>query len=284
VKIVLGGGIAGLIIANNKKDSIIIEQQPKLGGIFAYDEILDLKVPFHPPLLDSQFDYFELKKINLRIFSKKEKFILNKLKVQEIPKWLSFKDQMYYVTNLPEKIEYLSKNVRILHSTIKKIIKDKIITSNGILKTDEFYSTISRKYIKELFGRKSELKSISFVELIAIVPKRERPWDIYINGDNGVSFSHVINAYWISEQYDVLYVLVPFTTSPPIWDKIYSDLKREQILTMDELVGFRSRIIKDGILIEEEDEEYIENIKMCGRLGKWKNFTLIETILDSLKC
>ena len=284
MKIVLGGGIAGLIIANNKKDSIIIEQQPRLGGIFAFDKILDLKIPFHPPLLDSQFDYFELKKINLRIFSKKEKFILNKLKVQEMPKWLSFKEQMYYATDLLEKIEYLSKNVRILHSTVKKIIKDKIITNNGILKADEIYSTISRKYIQELFGLKSELKSISFVELIAVVPKRERPWDIYINGDNGVSFSHIINAYWISEQYDVLYVLVPFATSPPIWDKIYSDLKREQILTMDEIIGFRSRIIKDGILIGEEDEEYIEDIKMCGRLGKWKNFTLIETILDSLRC
>jgi len=284
VKVILGAGIAGLIVANNKKESIVIEQQPKLGGIFVYDELLGLKIPFHPPLLNSYFDYFELKEVNLRIFAKKEKFILNKLKVQEIPKWLSFNEQMYYITNLSEKIEYLGKNIRVIHSNIKKIVKDKIITNNSVVNAEEIYSTISRKYINELFGKRSELKSVSFVELIAIVPKRERQWDIYINGDDGVSFSHIINAYWISEQYDVLYVLIPFVTSPPVWDKIYSDLKREQILTMDELVGFRSRIIKDGILIEKEDEEYIENIKMCGRLGKWKNFTLIETILDSLKC
>ena len=284
MKIILGGGIAGLIIANNKKDSIVIEQQPKLGGIFAYDELLDLKIPFHPPLLDSHFDYFELKKINLRIFSKKEKFILNKLKVQEIPKWLFFNEQMYYAINLPEKIKYLSKNVRVLHSNVKRIVKDKIITNNGVLNAEEIYSTISRKYIDELFGKRSELRSVSFVELIAIVSKRERSWDIYINGDEGVAFSHIINAYWISDQYDVLYVLVPFMSSPPVWDKIYSDLKRERIITKDEIVGFRSRIIRDGILIGEENDDYIGNIKMCGRLGKWKNFTLIETILDSLKC
>ena len=284
MKVILGGGISGLIIANNKKDSIIIEQQPKLGGIFSYEELLGLRVPFHPPLLDSPFDYFESKKINLRIFSKKEKFIMNKLKVQELPKWLSFSEQMYYVTNLLEKVEQLSKNVKVVHSNIKKIIKDKIITNSGILKAEEIYSTISRKYIYELFGRKNELKSVSFVELLVVVPKRERQWDVYINGDDRVSFSHVINAYWISEEYDILYVLIPFVSSPPIWDKIYSDLKREQIVAKDEIVGFRSRIIKDGILIGEEDDEYIENIKMCGRLGKWKNFTLAETVLDSLKC
>ena len=284
MRVILGGGIAGLIIANNKKESVVIEQQPKLGGIFTYDELLGLKIPFHPPLVDSQFDYFKSEKINLRIFSKKEKFILNKLKVQEIPKWLSFNEQMYYITNLSEKIEYLSKNVRVLHSNIKKIVKDKIITNNSVLSAEEIYSTISRKYISEILGKKNELRSVSFIEFIAIVPKRERQWDIYINGDDGVSFSHIINAYWISQQYDILYVLIPFVASPPVWDKIYSDLKREQIVTKDEIVGFRSRIIRDGILIGEEKEEYIGSIKMCGRLGKWKNFTLVETVLDSLRC
>jgi len=282
--VILGAGIAGLIIANSKKESIVIEQQPKLGGIFVYDELLGLKIPFHPPLLNSYFDYFELKEVNFRIFSKKEKFILNKLKAQEIPKWLSFNERMYYITNLIEKIEYLSKNIRVIHSNIKKIIKDKIITNNGVINADEIYSTISRKYTNELFGKRSELKSVSFVELIAIVPKRERQWDIYINGDDGLSFSHIINAYWISEQYDVFYVLIPFVASPPVWDKIYSDLKREQVITKDEIIGFRSRIIRDGILIGEENDEYIGNIKMCGRLGKWKNFTLAEVVLDSLKC
>jgi len=282
--VILGAGIAGLIIANNKKESIVIEQQPKLGGIFVYDELLGLKIPFHPPLLNSYFDYFELKEVNFRILSKKEKFILNKLKALEIPRWLSFNERMYYITNLIEKIEYLSKNTRVIHSNIKKIIKDKIITNNGVINADEIYSTISRKYINELFGKRSELKSVSFVELIAIVPKRERQWDIYINGDDGLSFSHIINAYWISEQYDVFYVLIPFVASPPVWDKIYSDLKREQIITKDEIIGFRSRIIRDGILIGEENDEYVGNIKMCGRLGKWKNFTLAEVVLDSLKC
>lgn len=284
MRVVLGGGVSGLLVANKKGDSIVIEDQPRLGGVFSFDEVLGLKIPFHPPLITSLSDYFDLKLVNLRIFSKKENYLLSKLKVPELPKWLVFNEKMYFVTNLSEKIGYLSKSVKVIHSSVKKIIGNRVITNKGIITADEIYSTISRKFIEEMLGIRSGLKSVSMLELVSITQKKEREWDIYINGDNGVVFSHVLNAYWLDENYDVIYVIVPFLGAPPIWDKVYSDLKRERVLTKDEVIGFRSRIIKDAILIESEELESISNIRLCGRLGKWKNFTLIEAVLDSLNC
>ncbi|QIW23035.1 NAD(P)/FAD-dependent oxidoreductase [Sulfolobus sp. S-194] len=286
MKIVLGGGLSGLFLASNKKDSLIIENQPKLGGVFTYEEILNVNIPFHPPLVNYSCEYFQTTEIKLRIYMKKENYILRKIYTHELPRWLVFNDKMLYVTNLIELIDNLSKKVKVLHTNIKKITQNnKIITTNNILSGDKIFVTISRKYIADLLGIKNDkLRSISMLELIVIVPKKDRGWDVYINGDNGISYSHIINAYWISNDYDILYVLIPFTSSPPIWDKVFSDLKRENIFLKDEILAFRSRIIRDAILIGEDDNIYPENIKFCGRLGKWKNFTLCEAILDSLNC
>lgn len=79
-------------------------------------------------------------------------------------------------------------------------------------------------------------------------------------------------------------MIIPFSGSLPIWDKIFSDLKREKILTKDEIIGLRSRIVRDAILIGDEENNLPERFKLCGRLGKWKNLTLCETVQDIHNC
>lgn len=281
--VILGGGLAGLLISNKIQNSVVIENQPRLGGIFTFEEIMNRKIIYHPPLLSSQCEYFNLSEVKFSIYTKKENFLGKKLGIEEIPKWLDFKERMYYVTNLVDKILELSKKVKVKRGSIFRIKDNRIILNNGdVLTFDNLYVTISRNFISNLLGKKEKLNSISMLELIVLTSKRNFGWDIYINGDQGVSFSHIID--WNNEELDILYILVPFRGNPPTWDKIYSDLKRERILTKDDILAYRSRIIKDAILFGETDEKYPDNIKFCGRLGKWKNFTLCETILDIQNC
>ncbi|MFP3170242.1 MAG: NAD(P)/FAD-dependent oxidoreductase, partial [Sulfolobaceae archaeon] len=74
----------------------------------------------------------------------------------------------------------------------------------------------------------------------------------------------------------------------PSWDRVYGDLKRKNILKKEDIISFRYRVIKDAILEHDHDnklkEETEEGIHFCGRLGKWRNFTICETINDILHC
>ena len=173
----------------------------------------------------------------------------------------------------------MQKKVRIRFSSSFFIKNNKIVLASGeIIRPEKIYSTISRKE----FG--DNVKSISLIEGVFVVNKKKTDWDVIIVGDKGYSFSHVLKIDFISDEFDFIYVLVPFTKIPS-WDKIYSDLKRKRVLEKSEIIAFRHRIISDGILIENEKLDTSRgNIVFCGRLGKWRNFNLCQTIDDSLQC
>ena len=283
MNVVLGGGISGLLIASHIPGSLVIESQNKVGGVFAFEEILGYKVPLYPPILSNQChsDLFSFKDLDFNVVYEKEEYLREKLGVDKIPDWLIFKDsnKYYYVNNLYDIFDSLQKRVRIKFSSSFFIKNDKIVLASGeIIRPEIIYSTISRKMLGD------NVKSISLVEGVFVVNKKKTNWDVIIIGDKGFSFSHVLKIGFISDEFDFIYVLAPFTKIPS-WDKIYSDLKRKRVLEKSEIIAFRHRIISDGILIENEKLETSRgNIVFCGRLGKWRNFNLCQTVYDSLQC
>ena len=285
MNLVLGGGLAGLLLASKIKNSILIEVQNRIGGIFAYEEIGGNQIPLYPPLVDEKcenFPDFKYNEIVLNVDLQKERYLSEKLGVSDIPSWLLFtKNRIYYISNMYQILDELYKKTKVRLATTFTYRGDKrFILSNGqVLKPDEVYVTVP----PYLFGLKGG-KSTGFAEAILLVNKARRSSTVIIDGDKGVSFSHVIIADWISESFDVIYVLAPFTSQVPSWDRVFGDLKRKGIVRKEDIISFRYRIIKDALLERAEEIELGGDFHFCGRLGKWKNFNICETIDDVLHC
>ncbi|AAY80120.1 NAD(P)-binding protein [Sulfolobus acidocaldarius] len=284
MEVILGAGISGLLISSRKRDSIVLENQHRIGGVFSYDEISGFNIPLHPPLVKEKCftNLLDFAQIETNVIYEKENYLSAKLTIDKIPDWLLPDNKMYYIKNLSEIIQNLSLKARIRLIGSYFIRNDKLVLNTGeIILWDRIYSTIPRR----IFDNSKIFRSISIAEAIFTTKKRQGS-QIVVNGDKGVSFSHVFSIDWLNPSFDVLYVLVPFLNIVPSWDKVYSDLKRKRILLRDEIISFRYRIIKDGILIDEDNKigEKDDNIIFCGRLGKWKNFNLCQTIDDSLNC
>ncbi|MFP3232361.1 MAG: NAD(P)/FAD-dependent oxidoreductase [Sulfolobaceae archaeon] len=289
MNLILGGGIAGLLLASSKKDSMVIESQNKVGGIFSYEDIGEFSIPLYPPLTARKcglFNQFSYKEVELNVISRKENYLLEKLGVSNLPEWLVFNEKMYYIDNLRLVLDSLSKTTRVrLSTTFTYKGGKRIILSNGIvIKADEIYVTVPSYLLNIKKGR-----SIGFLEAVFLINKSDKTENtVIVDGDKGVTFSHVVLASWVNNSYDIVYVLVPFSMKIPSWDRVYGDLKRKNILKKEDIISFRYRVIKDAILEREHDdklkEETEEGIHFCGRLGKWRNFTICETINDILHC
>ncbi|MEM4139258.1 MAG: hypothetical protein QW250_06955 [Sulfolobaceae archaeon] len=94
--VIIGAGLTGLFIASRKyQNSIIIEEQPSVGGLYSIEEISEVQIPSLPPLLFNECELpedFETEELELKYISKKYEFINKKIceKCKDI-KWLSCK-------------------------------------------------------------------------------------------------------------------------------------------------------------------------------------------------
>ncbi|BCU70526.1 NAD(P)/FAD-dependent oxidoreductase [Stygiolobus caldivivus] len=289
MNLILGGGLAGLLLASKLEDSILVEAQNKIGGILAYEEIEGYDIPLYPPLLKSECNLFqglEHRQVSLSVSSRKEDYLTEKLGVSGLPDWLTFKgSKVYFIQNMKQVLEQLYKKAKVRLSTTFNFKGDKtFILNNGqVIRASEVYVTVPPYLLGLKKGR-----SIGFVEAILTTNKTKRDSNVIIDGDKGVLYSHVIIADWLSDFFDVYYILVPFIAQIPSWDRIYGDLKRRGVLKKEEIRSFRYRVIRDAVLEDSNKEDFsdssLEKLHFCGRLGKWKNLNICETIDDVLHC
>ncbi|AWR97363.1 hypothetical protein DFR86_07245 [Acidianus sulfidivorans JP7] len=278
--IVLGGGISGLILAK-RTNSMVLELQPVIGGLFANDNIIDFDLPLVPPIVDNIEFFKQLYDVKYTTFipnilAEKEQYLKDKIcsECDKLPQWLEFK-KGFWIYNIHEYINNISKDIHVLHEYPISILKNKIITNKGkVINFDRIISTIPRTYLDKLLGIKENISSKSLFLAIIITENTQNDWNVYINGHSGVNISFVIRKE-IKNNIYVNYVYAFFSGKLPDNKKIFSELKRLKIIPLDSILAFRTHVIRDAILYGETKDN---GIISCGRLGLWKNLTLEESI------
>ncbi|MCY0860203.1 MAG: NAD(P)/FAD-dependent oxidoreductase [Sulfolobaceae archaeon] len=297
MKIIIGAGFTGLFIANRLKEStILIEEQPDVGGVYLTDELNGYRLPLTPPLTDEQslenFG-FELEEIKLNQVYEKVEHLKEKVCIStncEIPSWLKLleKDKIYIIKNVPEVLDTLKKNQKIIRGYPIKITSNNyIITNRGSsFNFDKLIYTGSLIRLLGILGKKNPgLDYISAHISVLLTNKKETNWNVIINGRKGISYSYIFKMDKVDVS--IFYVLSFFKGSKvPELKRVLIDLKRTKTLYPNEILAFRTMIIKEAILIGEGTPslDIQDNIVVCGRLGKWKNFSLYESFNEALNC
>ncbi|ADX83282.1 hypothetical protein [Saccharolobus islandicus] len=295
--IIIGAGIAGLLLSKRVNADLILEEQPVIGGVFASDNVFGVDLPYVLPIINNPMkltniglSYIEY---DLKILYRKYDYFKDKICkfCDKLPTWLNFDlmRKLYVVRNIPDFIATLSKNVRIVKEYPIRIDDKKIITNKGnVYKYTKTYNTGSLKKMSKLLGLdNSNLKHKSVLTLMILARKEyERDWNVHLSGDTADSFSVIIRLDNIIKDLDLYYVYSFIDTNQKNIDidRIILDLKRRQIISLNEIVAFRSKLISEALLFGEINDKMLPNVINCGRLGEWKNYDIIETISRIQNC
>ncbi|MDT7861191.1 MAG: hypothetical protein RRA45_03085 [Saccharolobus sp.] len=295
--IIIGAGLTGLLLNKRIHADLILEEQPTIGGVYAFDKILDKEIPYVPPILDNPlYEKFEIryKEYDTIIHYKKYEHYKDKIckNCNELPKWITFDNmkKFYIIENLPSFLYNLAKNSRILKEYPIRIDDKRIITNKGnIIKYDKIYNTGSYKRISKLLGFKSSsLNFLSSLVMLIITRKNNvKPWNVYISGDSADSFSTIIRLDDIFDEFEIYYIysFMSFNERKIDSDRILLDLKRRQIINPNDIIAFRVKLISEAILFGSISNEKIPySIINCGRLGEWKNYNITEIISRIQSC
>ncbi len=288
--IVIGGGLSGLIIAKNK-GALVLERQPYLGGLIHFP-FQGLEIPATPLLvkdrevIERNFKSPQLEEFVPQLVVEKEEHLREKVcnECSELPRWLDFEGRLYLVRNV---LLDLVVNARVLYAypVVIEANKRRIITNKGnVVKYDTLYNTGSRAEIDKILGISEPLSYVSLYELILLLPHKSTEWNVYVNGNSGISFSHVIKVR--HGDLDVYYVYAFFKRDQKYPDsyKVFGDLKRLRIATKDEVLAYRTFVIKEAIVLGSPNNVEVEGVKFCGRLGLWRNFSVEETLEQAQRC
>jgi hypothetical protein len=289
--LVIGGGISGLSIAS-KYNAVVLEEQPAPGGIYSIESISGLEVISAPPFSTKVCNINELvyEEKDLIIVGKKINYIKKKIceKCDNLPNYLIPNNKIIILKNLKEYLRKLQKNIKIINSYPIKIKQNYIITNRGqIIKFNKLINTGSIRTLMRLLNIKSRnLGYVSAFVIIILTRKNNKiDWDLYLNGDSSVSFSHIFKLE--NENYNLFYTYSFFDGSKTNIDvkRIFNDLNREGIINNELIIGYRARFIKEALLYSGANVPYsLNNIKNCGRLGRWRNISICEALMEVQNC
>lgn len=283
MNVIIGGGIAGLILSKRVPNSVILEMQPVVGGLYSSDEIAGYEISILPPIvrnvefLKKMFDaHYEI--FRPEVIYEKEQFLKDKIckECEALPPWLDFSSQLFWINNIKDFIMKLHKGSRIVYEYPANIYHNKILTNKGkLIQFEKLINTGSRAYINKLLGIKENLGSKSlFLTILITSSNSDKNWNVYINGHSGFTISHIIRKELEKNVY-VNYIYAFFSEKLLDVKKIFSELKRLRLLSNESIIGFRTHVIKEAILFGEPIDNGLIN---SGRLGLWRNLTLEETI------
>ncbi|MCY0849273.1 hypothetical protein [Sulfuracidifex metallicus] len=280
--IVIGGGLSGLLISAST-NSPIIEEQPSIGGILSFSQLDGTNIPFILPLVKSREVLSrygaKIEKISFDLDIIKERYLLKKVcpLCEDLPIWLNFQGDLYLIKNINDIISNLGKNVQVIKDHAE-VVDPYTIKSrrHGMIKIENkiFYTAPATSYSNVI--NRDELKFRSSIISVFVVRKIQENNRIIIDGGSSTSFSHVIYLNDFPERgISSMFVYAFFDMSSKQIElrNIISDLKRQKILNPDQVLFFRSKVIKEAILIGEPLVK-LADVTMEGRLGKWKNFSI----------
>ncbi|MBP1357382.1 MAG: hypothetical protein JZD40_02705 [Sulfolobus sp.] len=297
--VIIGAGITGLLLGNKYKDnSILIEEQPDAGGVYLVNEIGGNKITLAPPVLD-KIDHINLSSLGLKyrelklyqVFEKRE-YLKEKICNEnecDLPSWLKLfeKEKIYFVENFADIVEKLKSNLKIIRGYPIRITRNNyLITNRGnSFHFNKLINTGSLLKLLNLLGERTDDLSYISAHITVLLTKRMKyNWNVLITGSKGISFSHIFRLD--NEETSILYIYSFFKgAKAPELKRTLLDLKKKKLVMPDDVLAFRTRIIKEAILLNKPKELQLPStIVSCGRLGKWENISLAEAINESVNC
>lgn len=173
-----------------------------------------------------------------------------------------------------------------------RVGKEYIITNHSqLIKFDMLINTGSLKRISNLLNIPLKLNSIPvYIAIILTTPQKQNyDWDVYIDGDFSVSFSYIYK-FEIKEKNLEIYYVYSFLEDikqPIDIKRIMIDMKRRNIINDErDIIAFRSRLVKDGLLISKSEKikKEFDKVRNCGRLGGWVNIDLCGVLEEVHEC
>lgn len=283
MNIIIGGGITGLILSKAIPNSVILELQPVIGGLYAFEDIANYSIPLVPPLVKNIDVFKDLFNIKYEIFKpiviyEKEKYLKEKIckECDTLPSWLDFSSNMFWITNINDLLFELSRETKRIHEYPISIRDKRLVTNKGkIIEFEKLINTGSRAYINRLLNVKENISSKSlFLTILITSGDDQNSWNVYVNGHTGFNVSYIIRKELERNVY-LNYIYAFFSHRLLDVKSIFNELKRLKILEKENILAFRSHVIKEAILFGKTEDNGIIN---CGRLGLWKNFTLEEAV------
>ncbi|MEM0263003.1 MAG: hypothetical protein QXQ01_01390 [Saccharolobus sp.] len=296
MRVIIGSGLAGLLLNHKISADLILEEQPTIGGIYSSDKIFEIELPYVCPILAkplTNFD-FKYKEYDLSVYHRKIEYLKEKIcpYCEALPYWITFDNikKLYIISNITQFVSELSKNSKIIKEYPIKIDKNMIITNKGnILKYQILYNTGSLKRLYKLLGISND--SLGFVSAISLLligksKNKKDEWNVYLSGDRADSFSTIIKLNNFIADFTIYYVysFTDLNKSKIDIDRILLDLKRRRIVDINDIIAYRAKFISEAILFGSSMKEIQNNIINCGRLGDWRNYSIEETIEKVQNC
>jgi hypothetical protein len=201
-------------------------------------------------------------------------------------KWISasLADRVY-LASLEELTESLSKRVRVFRGFPIEVSKGMIRTNRGeVFKADPIINAGSREKLNRLIGIREDLNSIIVAVTLIVAHRSGEHWDFYVDGGDGTLFSYILRFQHLVEGLDVYYAFSFFHElrefPPDYLIRLRGDLKRRRLIEQDRVVGLRTRIFREGLLVGTPKEE-VDWVISVGRLGKWSNLSVCECIKEA---
>lgn len=283
--VVIGGGLTGLLISINRGYTVI-EEQPHAGGVLSVVNLDEANLTLAVPLMSTQLEFLKkygarFRQIKFTISINKEKYFRAKICpfCDEIPDWLFPKSEnMFLIENMPTLLSNMEKRVHIMKDSAKIIDKKRILTKyHGLIQVEQdiINTTSIRQFLRDQGKDVSNLKYNNALLSVFIIRKKTNQNFINLDGGSSVSFSHV---YHINDfpttGLSSIYVYSFFNMENKIIDihRVLSDLRREGIISYEDIVSLRSKTVSEAIL--SGSPENVEGHIFEGRLGRWKNYSI----------
>ncbi|BBD72446.1 hypothetical protein HS1genome_0835 [Sulfodiicoccus acidiphilus] len=279
--LVIGGGIAGLVVGKRTR-GLVIEEQPRLGGVFAIEELMDLKVPtiapvvWNPSCADVLQEKLRVQEVEA-VWTGKGKLELDNVEWAPIPS-----KRFFLIQNMDMFIEGSFREVRTMRARIIRLTTSRVVLSNGAsLPLDSVYNAGSRRRVGEMLGIKEELSSLAVGVTLMISEKLRTDWNVAIM--RGTSFQYALRIE--APKWDLVFaysIYEPEKIPPDLLQRVVSEAKRKSLVGT--VVAVRQRVLREGVLSGSPGGQFPSNFHHCGRLGEWKNLDLCSTIESAESC
>ncbi|QKR00039.1 NAD(P)/FAD-dependent oxidoreductase [Metallosphaera tengchongensis] len=288
--VIIGAGISGLVAATTR-ESVVLEEQHEVGGVYLVDEVSNIKIPGLPPFVEREKEILEIfpsaviDELSLIVETVDDIHLKEKVcqRCLSLPSWLRPR-KVLMIRNMSELFNSLKSKVKIIRGYPVKISGNVLFSNRAPLEFKTLVNTGSRQRLDRIIGINENLDSIGCLIVTFTADKGLHSWDVLEYGKSSTIFSHIFRLN-LSDELDVYYVYSFYNKNKlPDVERVMQDLKRAGVVVRQNIYSMRAKYIQECILMGEKRKERPQYVRDCGRLGLWENLSLSDAIGSALEC
>jgi|ECHhosMinimDraft_1075155.scaffolds.fasta_scaffold01168_2 hypothetical protein len=278
--LIVGAGLAGLTVGK-RVEGIIVEEQPRPGGVFVKEEILGHDIPLIPPLIWNTECISTLQgKLRLREFEAVW-FGKGEIGLDNV-EWVPQRGRNFaLVENLTDFLSKLASESRIVRGRILSLKNKRVLLSNGKwIQFEDIYNAGSRNRLGKLLGIDEGLDSLNVGITLMISEVSGDDWNIVV--PKGASFRYAVKLN--IDKLELLYAFSFYQKNDipsNLEERVISEARRKSLI--GKILAVRHRVISEGVLLGEPKLD-LDHVHNCGRLGEWKNYDICSTLKSAESC